>query len=164
MIGVFWLILGVVVLLGSFFIKETPCVPQMRSIVTNVIVGFILFIIGLLSFLKGKSAKSSPSDIKDSGVERVWVLILKTPAWPVQKFDSAIFAASTPNFPGRSRSTDRTAAGLLWHCGAMNCSNLSAKMHPALWSMANGGQSQIFNIHAVNVTVCLVTEIPGKKS
>lgn len=56
MMGVFWLILGIVVLFGSFFIKGTPYISQTRGVVTNVIAGSILFIIGLLSFLCGRSA------------------------------------------------------------------------------------------------------------
>ncbi|MBN1482746.1 hypothetical protein EH223_12225 [candidate division KSB1 bacterium] len=55
--GYFWLVLGIVVLVGSFFIKETPYVPQIRGVVTNIIAGSILFIIGLLSILRGKTTK-----------------------------------------------------------------------------------------------------------
>ena len=54
--GYFWLILGIVVLIGTFFIQETPHVPQIRGVVTNIIAGSILFIIGLISILRGRSA------------------------------------------------------------------------------------------------------------
>ena len=55
--GIFWLVLGVVVLFGSFFIKGTEHVPKLHGVVTNVIAGAILFIIGLISLLRKRSAK-----------------------------------------------------------------------------------------------------------
>lgn len=55
--GYFWLVLGAVVLIGSFFIKETPYVPQMHGVVTNIIAGSILVFIGLMSVLCGREKK-----------------------------------------------------------------------------------------------------------
>ncbi|MBN1466665.1 hypothetical protein JXA02_12995 [candidate division KSB1 bacterium] len=62
--GIFWLILGIVVLFGSFFINETPHVPQVRSIVTNIIAGSVLFIIGLLSILRGGRKKKKLESVE----------------------------------------------------------------------------------------------------
>lgn len=61
--GYFWFVLGVVVLVGSFFIKETEHVPQIRGVVTNVVAGSILFVIGLFSILRGRANKRKGKEV-----------------------------------------------------------------------------------------------------
>ena len=53
--GVFWLIFGIVVLIATFFVKATPRVPLIRGVVTNIIAGLLLFGAGLLSILKARA-------------------------------------------------------------------------------------------------------------
>jgi len=55
--GYFWLLLGIVVLVGTFFIHTADRVVQTRDIVTNLIGGFLLVGIGLVSVLAGRAAK-----------------------------------------------------------------------------------------------------------
>ncbi len=54
-LGVFWILFGIVVLCATFFVQETPQVPAIRGIVTNLIAGGLLLAVGLGSYLKGKS-------------------------------------------------------------------------------------------------------------
>lgn len=55
--GMFWLFFGIVVLLGTFFVKGTENVPLMRGIVTNIIASALLLAAGIFSILKGRSNK-----------------------------------------------------------------------------------------------------------
>jgi hypothetical protein len=55
--GVFWIFFGVVVLLGTFFVKGTENVPIIRGIVTNFIAGLLLLAAGIFSFLRGRANK-----------------------------------------------------------------------------------------------------------
>jgi hypothetical protein len=55
--GVFWFFFGIVVLLGTFFIKSTDNVPLVRGIVTNIIASSLLLAAGIFSILKGRSNK-----------------------------------------------------------------------------------------------------------
>ena len=45
--GYFWFLLGVVVLIGTPFIKGSETLPQIRGVVTNLVAAAILLIIGL---------------------------------------------------------------------------------------------------------------------
>ncbi len=54
-VGVFWSLFGVVVLVATFFVEGTPRVPLMRGIVTNLIAGSLLLGVGVASILKGKA-------------------------------------------------------------------------------------------------------------
>ena len=54
-LGVFWSLFGVVVLVATAFVKATPQVPLMRGVVTNLLAGTILLGVGLFSFFKGKA-------------------------------------------------------------------------------------------------------------
>jgi hypothetical protein len=53
--GVFWLFFGIVVLLGTFFVKGTENVPIVRGVVTNIIASSLLLAAGVFSILKGRS-------------------------------------------------------------------------------------------------------------
>jgi len=55
--GTFWLLLGVVVLIGTFFIHTGDRVIQTRDIVTNLIGSFLLIGIGLTSVLAGRVSR-----------------------------------------------------------------------------------------------------------
>jgi len=55
--GVFWLVFGVIVLVSTFFVKGTPQVPLIRGVVTNIIAGLLLLGAGILSILKGRANK-----------------------------------------------------------------------------------------------------------
>ncbi len=55
--GVFWLVFGVIVLTSTFFVKATPQVPLIRGVVTNIIAGLLLLAAGVFSILKGRSNK-----------------------------------------------------------------------------------------------------------
>ena len=52
--GVFWFSFGVIVLFATIFIKETPYVPMIASVITNLLAGSILFGAGLLCLWKAK--------------------------------------------------------------------------------------------------------------
>ena len=54
-IGVFWCFFGVVVLVATFFVRETPQVPVLRGVVTNIIAGSLLLAVGIASILKGRA-------------------------------------------------------------------------------------------------------------
>ncbi|UCC39054.1 MAG: hypothetical protein JSV96_14775 [Candidatus Aminicenantes bacterium] len=55
--GIFWLVFGVVVLISTFFVKGTSLVPLIRGVVTNIIAGLLLLAAGLFSILKGRANK-----------------------------------------------------------------------------------------------------------
>jgi hypothetical protein len=54
-IGLFWSAFGLVVLAATFFVRETPQVPLLRGVVTNVIAGALLLGVGVASILKGRA-------------------------------------------------------------------------------------------------------------
>jgi hydrogenase-4 membrane subunit HyfE len=54
-VGVFWSIFGVIVLVATAFVRGTPQVPLMRGVVTNMIAGSLLLGVGVLSVLKGRA-------------------------------------------------------------------------------------------------------------
>lgn len=56
--GYFWFVFGIIVLFASFFVEETPQVPHIRGVITNILAGSLLFIFGLFSILKGRKNKS----------------------------------------------------------------------------------------------------------
>ncbi|MFQ5868201.1 MAG: hypothetical protein ACE5IT_09470 [bacterium] len=55
--GIFWLVFGIVVLVATFFVKSTPQVPLIRGVVTNIIAGLLLLGAGVFSIVKGKINK-----------------------------------------------------------------------------------------------------------
>ncbi len=59
--GYFWAVLGVVVLLAAFTIKGSELVPASHGIVTNIIAGTILLVIGVLSLLRGRADRKRSS-------------------------------------------------------------------------------------------------------
>ncbi len=56
-IGIFWVVFGVIVLFATFFVKATPQVPRLHGIVTNIIAGLLLLGIGLACVIKGRANK-----------------------------------------------------------------------------------------------------------
>ncbi|MGD2152469.1 MAG: hypothetical protein PVG79_04325 [Gemmatimonadales bacterium] len=54
-LGVFWSLFGLVVLVATFFVRGKPEVPAVRGIVTNLIAGSLLFGIGVACLLKGRA-------------------------------------------------------------------------------------------------------------
>ena len=62
LMGYFWLAFGIVVLFASFFVKETPRVPYLRGVMTNICAGLFLFISGVFSILKGRRNKMLEND------------------------------------------------------------------------------------------------------
>jgi hypothetical protein len=54
-LGVFWSLFGLVVLVATFFVRETPQVPVLRGVVTNVIAGSLLLGVGVACLLKGRA-------------------------------------------------------------------------------------------------------------
>lgn len=54
-LGVFWSAFGVIVLVATFFVRETPMVPALRGVVTNLIAGALLLGVGVASVLKGRA-------------------------------------------------------------------------------------------------------------
>ena len=59
LMGIFWLCFGVIVLVATFFVKETSFVPHTRGVFINIIAGSLLFFTGLFSILRGRKKKSS---------------------------------------------------------------------------------------------------------
>ena len=55
--GVFWVVFGVVVLAATFFVKATPQVPLIRGVVTNIVGGMLLLGAGIFSVTKGRARK-----------------------------------------------------------------------------------------------------------
>lgn len=56
-LGVFWSLFGLIVLVGTFFVRDRPQVPAIRGIVTNVIAGSLLLGVGILCILKGRAER-----------------------------------------------------------------------------------------------------------
>ncbi|MGD8726113.1 MAG: hypothetical protein PVH40_00640 [Gemmatimonadales bacterium] len=54
-LGVFWSLFGVVILFATLFVRETPQVPLVRGIVTNLIAGALLLGAGVGSYLLGRA-------------------------------------------------------------------------------------------------------------
>lgn len=54
-LGVFWSLFGIVVLVATAFVKATPQVPLLRGVVTNLLAGTLLLGVGLFSFFKGRA-------------------------------------------------------------------------------------------------------------
>jgi hypothetical protein len=59
LMGYFWLVFGVVVLIATFFVKETAFVPHVRGVFINIIAGSLLFFTGLFSIIKGRKNRLS---------------------------------------------------------------------------------------------------------
>ena len=54
-VGIFWSLFGVVVLVATAFVRGTPQVPLMRGVVTNLIAGSLLLGVGVASVLRGRA-------------------------------------------------------------------------------------------------------------
>ena len=54
-VGVFWSIFGIIVLLATLFVRATDQVPLVRGVVTNIIAGLLLLGVGAISVLKGRA-------------------------------------------------------------------------------------------------------------
>jgi hypothetical protein len=54
-IGVFWFAFGLLILVATFFVRETPRVPALHGVITNLIAGSLLLGVGLASILKGRA-------------------------------------------------------------------------------------------------------------
>jgi prolipoprotein diacylglyceryltransferase len=59
--GIFWLVFGIIVLASSFFVEPTPQVPLVRGIVTNIIAGVLLLGAGVLCIVKARIKKKASS-------------------------------------------------------------------------------------------------------
>ena len=55
--GLFWLVFGMIVLVATFFVKETPRVPLIRGVVTNIIAGVLLLGTGIFAIIKARLNK-----------------------------------------------------------------------------------------------------------
>ena len=55
--GIFWIVFGIVILTATFFVKPTPQVPLIRGVATNLIAGILLSGIGTVSLVKGRARK-----------------------------------------------------------------------------------------------------------
>lgn len=55
--GIFWIVFGVIVLVATFFVRETPQVPLIRGTATNIIAGLLLLGAGVFSILKGRARR-----------------------------------------------------------------------------------------------------------
>lgn len=55
--GIFWIVFGVIVLVATFFVRETPQVPLIRGTATNIIAGLLLLGAGGFSILKGRARR-----------------------------------------------------------------------------------------------------------
>ncbi|UCH95876.1 MAG: hypothetical protein JSV88_03260 [Candidatus Aminicenantes bacterium] len=64
--GIFWLVFGMIVLGSTFFVKSTEQVPLVRGIVTNIIAGLLLLGAGILSILKAKINKRK-QNVRNTG-------------------------------------------------------------------------------------------------
>lgn len=52
--GIFWLVFGIIVLASSFFVEATPRVPLVRGLVTNVIAGLLLVGAGVFCMVRAR--------------------------------------------------------------------------------------------------------------
>ena len=59
MMGIFWLVFGIIVLVASFFVEATSQVPLVRGVVTNVIAALLLLGAGVLCIVKARIKKKS---------------------------------------------------------------------------------------------------------
>ncbi len=66
--GVFWIAFGLIVLLASFFVRETPRVPLVRGLVTNIIAGTLLLAAGVFSWTRARKQNKTQGK-KESDVE-----------------------------------------------------------------------------------------------
>ena len=64
LMGMFWMFFGGIVLVATFFVKGNEYVPAIRGQMANLIGGALLFIVGLLVFLKGVSVEKKKQQVK----------------------------------------------------------------------------------------------------
>ncbi|MBD3289047.1 hypothetical protein GF337_09605 [candidate division KSB1 bacterium] len=55
--GIFWSIFGVIVLIATPFIQDTTLTPMISSIIVNILAGSLLVIIGVGCLWKAKSKR-----------------------------------------------------------------------------------------------------------
>ena len=53
--GIFWFVFGIIILISTLFVKATPQVPLVRGVITNIIAGLLLLGAGVGSILKGRA-------------------------------------------------------------------------------------------------------------
>jgi uncharacterized membrane protein HdeD (DUF308 family) len=61
--GIFWLVFGIVILVSTFFVKATPQVPLVRGIVTNIIAGLLLLGAGIFSIVKARVNRRKTGEV-----------------------------------------------------------------------------------------------------
>jgi hypothetical protein len=64
--GIFWLVFGIIVLVSTFFVEATEQVPLVRGIVTNITAGLLLLGAGIFSIVKAGINKRKPGKNADS--------------------------------------------------------------------------------------------------
>ncbi|MEE4310753.1 MAG: hypothetical protein V2J62_02690 [candidate division KSB1 bacterium] len=64
LMGYFWLVFGVIVLLATVFVGESSLVPKARGVMTNILAGLVLFLTGLFSVIRGRSNKKKQIETK----------------------------------------------------------------------------------------------------
>jgi len=57
--GIFWLVFGIIVLASSFFVEATPRVPLVRGVVTNIIAGLLLLGAGGFCIVRARIKKKT---------------------------------------------------------------------------------------------------------
>jgi hypothetical protein len=60
--GIFWLVFGVIVLFATLFVRTTPQVPAMRGIITNIIAGALLVGTGFFSLRRAGANRRRKSE------------------------------------------------------------------------------------------------------
>lgn len=75
--GIFWLVLGVSALVADLWINPDDFLPKT---IKDVIIDFIILIMGLVGFLRAFSAKATREDIIEENDERNKLVKIKTKA------------------------------------------------------------------------------------
>lgn len=75
--GIFWLVLGVSALVADLWINPDDFLPKT---IKDVIIDFIILIMGLVGFLRAFSAKATREDIIEENDERNKLVKLKSEA------------------------------------------------------------------------------------
>jgi len=53
-LGLFWFVMGLFVYIAAFFVEASEYVSRTRGIVTNIVAGSVLTLIGLLCLYRGR--------------------------------------------------------------------------------------------------------------
>lgn len=57
-VGIFWLLFGLLIVAATFFVEATPRVPLVRGVVTNLVAGALMVGIGWLSIVRGRARRA----------------------------------------------------------------------------------------------------------